>query len=276
MENFNNLISAEELKDLIADPHVRLLDCSWYLPSAKRSQKQEFYERHILGAQFFDIDEVCDQHSALPHMLPSPDQFAAQVGALGVSNSSLVITYDTHGLFSAARVWWMFKVFGHTNVKVLNGGLPCWVKLGGAIDVGNKTSVLGDFRACLNPAMVTDKQQVLENIKSREALLVDARSAGRFDGELPEPRPELPSGHILGSRSLPFTELIEDGQLKPQRKLLNAFKNVGVSKQTKVITSCGSGVTAAILTLALAECGFGLQQLYDGAWTEWASSELHA
>lgn len=267
----SNLLSSRELRELLTDGSACLLDCSWHLPSKDRDPKQEYLLQHIPRALFFDVDEICDKHAVLPHMLPSAKAFSIAVSALGISNDSLVVCYDSYGLFSAARVWWMFKVFGHSEVYVLNGGLPLWIAEGGDTASGEETTLAGNYIARFNKDAIATLAQVIENTRSNEAILIDARPLERFTGEKPEPRPELRSGHIPGSHSLPYTELIEGGQLKNKPHLLNAFEKRGIKDHQDVITSCGSGVTAAILTLALAECGFEIGRLYDGAWTEWAS-----
>ena len=256
---------------------VQVLDCSWYLPSQQINTKQEFLNKHIAGAQFFHIDEVCDMQSELPHMLPTPAEFSDAVTALGLDNNTDVIVYDSAGLFSAARVWWMFRVFGHQRVRVLDGGLPAWVESGGNV-YDSRTDPIdrpmaNRFEAKLISEAVVNKSQVQENCLQPQALVLDARSNDRFLGKAPEPREGLPSGHMPHSVSMPFNELLIDGRLRPVEQLRNILAMRGVNNETKVITSCGSGVTAAIITLALAEAGYGLQQLYDGSWTEWASSD---
>jgi thiosulfate/3-mercaptopyruvate sulfurtransferase len=252
---------------------VRVLDCSTYLPTENIDARLEYEKAHIPGAMFFDIDATSDQHSNLPHTLPSAQSFAESVGKLGIGNSHQVIVYDGAGLFSAARVWWMFRVFGHDRVRVLNGGLPAWRAAGGALTQDSVEPSFERFDAALKPDFVVDKERMLNNVSDPKYTVLDARSAGRFAGTEPEPRPGLPSGHIPGSQSLPFSQLLENGCLKPASELVAIFRDNQIDSETPIITSCGSGVTAAIITLALAECGFGLQKLYDGSWTEWASAE---
>jgi len=271
-----NLCSVTECQTLITHGHVRIIDCSWYLPTQQRNAHEEFLAQHIPGAQFFDIDAVCDTASDLPHMLPSETDFASAVSALGISNDTQLIVYDAAGLFSAARLWWMFKVFGHNTVKILNGGLSAWLDAGHAVESETERSTnsftLGSFTANLQSDLVASKEQLIENCDSKEFIVLDARSTERFLGQAPEPRPGLPSGHMPQSVTLPFNRLVENGQLKPVEELKEIFAQVRVNESSTVITSCGSGVTASIITLALDECGYGLHKLYDGAWAEWGTS----
>ncbi|MBT5032493.1 MAG: 3-mercaptopyruvate sulfurtransferase [Proteobacteria bacterium] len=272
----NNLISTEELANKLGAENVTVVDCSWYLPTQGRDARAEFDLNHIPGAGFFDIDEICDKASPLPHMLPSAELFSESVGKLGVSNNSLVVVYDGAGLFSAARVWWMFHAFGHTNVRVLNGGFPKWVAEQRPIEkMEKKVSIRPNRSFSATPVkdLLASMETVLANCESQQAIVLDARSAARFEGSEPEPRPELPSGHMPGALSLPFSQLLSDGSLKPANELRDIFQALGVNGSKPVITSCGSGVTAAAITLALAEAGYGMHRLYDGAWTEWASAD---
>jgi thiosulfate/3-mercaptopyruvate sulfurtransferase len=204
-------------------------------------------------------------------MIPGEGYFSQSVQELGISNSSKIVVYDGAGLFSAARVWWLFRAFGHADIAILDGGLPAWIEKG--FEVTNFVTDInpGNFAAKLDSSLFTSVQDMRENCRSRHYTVLDARSGARYRGEAPEPRPELPSGHMPGSTSLPLTDLVSDGSLKPDAALQEIFANAGVAAQTPVITSCGSGVTAAVITLALENCGFGLQKLYDGSWTEWAS-----
>ena len=273
----SNLISPADLKSLLGDEKLRVLDCSWYMTGQQINTEQEYLDKHIQGARFFHIDEVCDQQSDLPHMLPTPADFSQSVRRLGVDNDSDVVVYDSAGLFSAARVWWMFRVFGHQKIRVLDGGLPAWIASSGEVYDTNSDPItefiVGEFEAQLAPQAIVCKSQLQHNCQQPEALVLDARSNDRFLGTAPEPRAGLPSGHMPHSVSMPFTELLENGRLRPVEQLKEILATRGVNESTKVITSCGSGVTAAIITLALAECGYGLQQLYDGSWAEWASSD---
>lgn len=268
----SNLVSSAVLIKWCDKQTLKILDASWYLPTQGRNPRAEYAQQHIPTAQYFDIDAVCDQHSTLPHMLPSANDFATAVGNLGISNSDTVVVYDTAGLFSAARAWWMFKVFGHQQVFVLNGGFPAWLASGGIPSHLAASVTPANYLATLNPHMVANLEALQDNLITRAATVIDARPRGRFLGREPEPRAGLAAGHIPNSVSIPISELLNDGILKPKSQLKDIFRQAGVDETTNVITSCGSGVTAAVLTLALAECGFGLQRLYDGAWSEWAAS----
>ena len=269
----SGLVSADWLEAALGAPDLRIFDASFYLPTEAADAKALFLKAHIPGARFFDIDAVADQETSLPHMLPTAGRFAAQVGALGVSRRNRVIVYDQKGIFSAARAWWMFRVFGHDDVAVLDGGLPGWREQARAIETGEKPPPKPaifepDFRA----ARLRGLGDMLANVQSRRELVLDARPAGRFDGSAPEPRPGLPSGHIPGARSLPAGELLQGGRhMLPPDFLRARFAAVGVDGKRPVVTSCGTGVTAAILTLGLHLAGLPEGALYDGAWTEWAS-----
>jgi len=271
--NDSQICSVSELKKAIADERTKVLDCSWYLPSQNRDTHTEFLQHHIVGSQFFHIDRICDSNTDLPHMLPTADEFASAVSTLGISDTDDVVVYDSAGLFSAARVWWMFRVFGHHSVRVLNGGLPEWIKAGGVLSNVPNVPPTGLFGAELNAELVASKALLVSNCESPIYTVLDARSTARFSGQAPEPRAGLPSGSMPNSVSLPFNELLENGGLKTVTQLRSLFSELGISESSEVVTSCGSGVTAAILTLALAECGFGLKRLYDGSWAEWGSAD---
>jgi len=264
-----------------------VLDCSWHLPTSNRDAGSEFNNACIDGAQFFDIDAISKLDSTLPHMLPPADQFENMVRKLGVTADSHIIVYDTAGLFSAARVWWMFRVFGHAKVQVLDGGMPAWLDAGGRLtkglkvdlesedNVANKSEPDNQFKAVLDPYRVANKREVLQASNDKNILILDARSRARFNGEVAEPRAGLASGHIPNSQCLPFTDLLENGYLRDRVALENMLQSLGVSpqdiatKKQTIITTCGSGVTAAVISLALEVSGLGLQRLYDGSWSEW-------
>jgi len=269
----SNLCSSQQLIGELGTTILRVVDASWYMPAEKIDTYDAYIREHVPGAVYFDIDQVCDKSSELPHMLPSAEVFSDTVGALGISNNDQVVIYDTAGLFSAARVWWMFKVFGHDKVSVLNGGLPAWVAAGG--ETTSAATLLPEqvYLGRLNSNLLADRSTLLNNCEQAECIVLDARSKGRYLGSDPEPRPGLPSGHMPHSKSLPFDSLIEHGQLKSVDELQRIFTSLGVDQNSNVITSCGSGVTASIITLALSESGNGMQRLYDGSWSEWASSE---
>ncbi len=267
-----DLISPAWLRERMAAPDtkIRLLDATYYLPNEAKDATSLFQAAHIPGARFFDIDKVVDAASPLPHMLPTPETFAAAIAALGVSHSDHVVVYDQRGLFSAARLWWMFRVFGHDAVSVLDGGLPGWTEAGGAVASGIPAlAMAGHFTAGFRPGLVRSLEQMSANLQSHAELVLDARAAGRFDGSVPEPRPGMRSGHIPGAKSLPFTELLQDGKMLPPAILRAKFAGLGVTPDTRVVTSCGSGVTAAVLTLGLAVAGLPQGALYDGSWSEW-------
>jgi thiosulfate/3-mercaptopyruvate sulfurtransferase len=271
-----DLISPAQLNGLLAAPdaHIRLLDATYYLPNEAKDAASLFETAHLPSARFFDIDKVVDAGSSLPHMLPSPEVFAAAVASLGISNADHVIVYDQRGLFSAARLWWMFRVFGHDNVSVLDGGLPGWVEAGGAVSSGAPAQVApGQFHAGFRPTLVRSLDQMKANLQSHAEQVLDARAAGRFNGSVPEPRPGMRSGHIPRAKSLPFTELLQDGKMLPPAILRAKFAGLGITPQSHVVTSCGSGVTAAVLTLGLAVAGLPQGALYDGSWSEWGGRE---
>ncbi len=273
MTDASQFCSVHHLESLIKQGKVKVLDCSWYLPSQSINAENEFKQQHIPSAQFFHIDLICEQNSALPHMLPSAEDFSQAVAKLGISNDSHVVVYDSSGLFSAARVWWTFKVFGHQNVQVLEGGLPAWSEQGGALESNVRPVIKTDYVATLNREFVISKHELIENISSKQYRVLDARSKERFEGQSPEPRAGLPSGHMPESACMSFANLIENGRLKSRQQLQTVFDQAGINQSTKIVTSCGSGVTAAIITLALVECGYGMNRLYDGSWSEWASAD---
>jgi len=273
MTEASQFCSVDQLESHIKLGEVKVLDCSWYLPSQSINAENQFKQQHIPGAQFFHIDLICEQNSKLPHMLPNADDFSQAVGKLGISNDSHIVVYDSSGLFSAARVWWTFKVFGHQNVQVLDGGLPAWSALGRVLESKTRPVIETDYVATLNSEFVINKHELIENISSKRYRVLDARSIERFWGQAPEPRAGLPSGHMPESICMSFASLIENGRLKSRQQLHVLFDQAGISRSTEIVTSCGSGVTAAIITLALVECDYGINRLYDGSWSEWASAD---
>jgi len=263
----SHLVSTVALEAAIAARPLRILDASWHLPNKTcRDAHEEYLVAHLPGAVFADIDVLCDQASDLPHMLPSAKDFQASMRLLGLNEESSVVVYDSLGLLSAARLWWMLKAFGHDDVRVLDGGLPKWRCEGRAVASGEVKPPCGNWTARPAPGLIAS----LEEACAAE-LVLDARSSARFRGEAPEPRPGIVSGHMPNARSLPFDQLLQaNGQLRPQSELRAILRASGVQSETKVVTSCGSGVTAAIISLALAETGHPRHALYDGSWTEYA------
>lgn len=261
------LISTDDLARDLGAPDLRIVDASWHLDG--RDARAEFEQVRIPGAVFFDLDAVSDHTSDLPHMLPTAAAFAEVVGALGISATDRIVVYDTVGLFSAARVWWTFRLMGARDVRVLDGGLPRWRAEARATETGPASPVARThFEPAERPGAVADMATVLAAL-SGDAQIVDARPAPRFNGEAAEPRAGLRSGHMPGALNLPFKALLDDtGRLLPTTDLRARFAEAGVTFDRPIITSCGSGVTAAILTLALAELGED-SALYDGAWAEW-------
>ncbi len=269
------LVSAEWLAGHLDDPSVKVLDGTYHLPTAKRDGNAEFLERHIPGAVRFDIDDVCDPDDPLPHMIPSAERFGEKVGALGIGNADTVVVYDVYGLQSAARTWWMFRLFGHDKVAVLDGGMPAWVAAGGALASGSAAPRPTAFSAVLRPELVRRREDLLANIGAGTEQVADARAAGRFTGEEPEPRPGMRSGHIPGSRSLPFTNLLDPATktVLPADRLRAAFDRAGIDPSKPTVASCGSGVTACVIALAAYRLGHPDIAVYDGSWSEWGGRD---
>jgi thiosulfate/3-mercaptopyruvate sulfurtransferase len=263
------LVSTEWLADHLGAPGLAIVDASWHLPAANRDGAAEFLERHIPGAVYFDIDAIADKSVNLPHMLPDPVAFSSAMRRLGIGDGMKIVVYDSVGLFSAARVWWTFRAFGVKDVAVLDGGLPKWLAEGRSLSEGQPRPQPRHFTARLNHAAIASLDDVREASGKANPQIVDARSAPRFAGNELEPRPGLRSGHIPGARNLPWGELVSDGRLRPQDELLAAFAKAGFDPSRPTITTCGSGVSAAIIALALATTGRNGVALYDGSWAEW-------
>src|SRR3954463_295201 len=257
------LVSTHWLASRLNDPGVIVLDASYYLANAKRDADAEFLAGHIPGALRFDIDAISDKSNPLPHMLPSPEQFAEQVGALGVGDSMAIVVYDGTGLYGAARLWWTFRAFGSENVRVLEGGMPKWKAENRPLEAGSaKPRAAKTFTAKLNRNMVASIDDVQKVLLDKTAQVVDARAADRFRGEAPEPRAGLRGGHMPGSFNVPFGEVLQNDRLKSATDIVAAFKNAGVDLDQPVVTSCGSGVTATILTFAVEALGKGAGRVY--------------
>jgi thiosulfate/3-mercaptopyruvate sulfurtransferase len=266
-----NFVSTDWLAAHLGEPGLAIIDASWHLPPTGRNGAAEFRAEHIPGAVFFDIDTIADTSSGLPHMLPDGHQFAERMTALGLGDGMHFVVYDAHGLFAAARVWWTLRAFGVSDVRILDGGLPKWLREGRPLEQGEARPHSRRFTPRLDHGFVASIEDVRKALASGAAQVVDARSADRFAGAAPEPRPGLRSGHIPGSLNLPFTDVVEHGHLKPRDALASAFASHGVDLARPVLTTCGSGVTAAILALAVEEAGGQVAGLYDGSWAEWGA-----
>lgn len=265
------LVGTEWLAEHRSDPDLRIVDASYYLPHEGLDPRAEFENQHIPGAVFFDIDEIADSDSPLPHMLPDPVTFSSRVRKLGLGDGIRFVIYDQRGIFSAPRVWWSFRYFGHHDVAVLDGGLPKWLDEGRPIADGPARAEDRHFSPRADSFLLRDREQVEQNLESGREQVLDARSAGRFAGTDPEPRAGLRSGHIPGSLSLPFTDLLERGTriMLPPEEMRKRFEAAGIDMAKPVVTTCGSGITAAVLALGLFRSGHKDVALYDGSWAEW-------
>jgi thiosulfate/3-mercaptopyruvate sulfurtransferase len=264
------LVSTAWLADRLADPAVSILDATWFMPGSPRDAAREYAAGHIPGAVFFSIDEICDHATTLPHMLSAPADFAKAVRRLGVNRASTVVVYDADGLFSAPRVWWNFRAMGHAATFVLDGGLPRWAAEGRPLESGWRRSSHGDFKVSQpNLNLVRDLEAVRRALAEKSEQVIDARPAARFAGETPEPREGLRRGHMPGALNVPWSSVAADGSLLTPNDLRLAFEASGVDLAAPIITSCGSGISAALLALALARLGRPDVAVYDGSWTEW-------
>jgi thiosulfate/3-mercaptopyruvate sulfurtransferase len=269
------LTETDELAAELDAPDIVIIDASWHMPGEGKDARAEYLEEHIPGAIFFDIDEIADTKSKLPHMLPPPEKFSSRMRSMGIGDGSRIVVYDSAGLYSAARVWWMFRVMGVEDVTVLNGGLPKWRREGLPLEGGEpRLRSTRHFTSRRNADLVRDVFDMKALIKDRSAEIVDARSAERFAGRAQEPRPGLRSGHIPGARNLPFGRLLrQDGTLKSPAQIEALFTQAGVDLSKPVVASCGSGITAGVLALALAEIGHRRTAVYDGSWSEWGADQ---
>lgn len=267
------LVSPQDLFPRLDAPDLRLLDATWRLPGSGRDAHAEFLEKRLPRAQFFDLDAHSDRASPLPHMAPPPEQFASGVRKLGIGDGAAIVVYDAEGIFSAARVWWTFRLMGARDVRVLDGGLPAWEAAGLPLESG-PPQVLEErhFTVRRRNDLVATCEQMQARLRQPAPNILDARPEGRFQGRTPEPRPGLRGGHIPGSRNIPFSAVLTaDGRMRSASELRQLFELAGVDLRRPVVTTCGSGVTAAILALALARLGIEDAAVYDGAWAEWGA-----
>jgi thiosulfate/3-mercaptopyruvate sulfurtransferase len=274
METSSFVVSFDWLEKKLGQPNIRIVDASWYLPAQNRDAKVEFATARIPGAVHFDIDAIADVNSGLPHTLPSAELFAKSVAALGISETDTIIVYDGPGMFSAPRVWWMFRTFGAKNCFVLDGGFDEWKAGGRPVETLTKSAPKpAAFNPAYNNLAVVNFNEMLKIVETGVVQIADARGAGRFAGRDPEPRAGMRSGHMPGAINVPYSELSNGGRLKPLTELRDMLATAGVDLTRPVVTTCGSGVTAAVITLALLSLGHRYNMLYDGSWSEWGSRQ---
>lgn len=273
---FRNIpfVPAAWLGENLANPKVKIVDGSWHLPPTGRSGTKEYAAAHIPGAVFFDLDKVSDPASSLPHMLPSAAFFGQAVGAMGISEGDTIVVYDQLGLFTAPRVAWMFRIYGARDVRILAGGLPGWVAEKRPVTAEVAAVTPSPFRATLDTATVADVSRIAATLKDGSAQIVDARPAPRFRGDAPEPRPGVRAGHMPGSQNLPFPDVVTaNGTLKNADDIRAEMAKAGIDPTRPIVTSCGSGVSAVVIAMALAKAGAEVSAIYDGSWAEWGSRE---
>jgi thiosulfate/3-mercaptopyruvate sulfurtransferase len=272
--NPQSLVSTEWLAEHINAPDVRIVDASWYMPAENRNPEVEYQAEHIPGAVRFDIDEIADTDSDLPHMMPSPEKFSSRMRKLGIGDGNRVVCYDGGMMMSAARAWWMLRTFGHDDVAILDGGMTKWKAEGRALEDLPPAPRERHFTARLNTTMIRYADQMLANIDSKKEQVVDARAQVRFDGVAPEPRAGLRSGHIPGSVCVPFVDMLDDDRtMLGASDLSHAFSSSGLDLKKPITASCGSGVSASMLVFALHLIGHRQTAVYDGSWTEWGGRE---
>jgi len=274
MTTTDPLVTTDWLAAHLYDPHVKVVDASFKMPGVMPLPKDDYLAAHIPGAVFFDVDVVSDHSNPLPHMFPTAEQFGRDVGALGIGNDDTIVVYDSGGWVAGPRAWWMFLSYGHDKVRVLDGGLKKWRAEGRPLESGAVTPRPATFRASFDERRVRSIKQMVANLASKGEQVIDARAAERFEGRVAEPRPGLRAGHIPGARSLPYGKLFDaaTGTMKPLSELRAAFATAGVALDAPIVTSCGSGVSAAVLTLALYRLGVENPALYDGSWSEWGAA----
>lgn len=262
-------IDADWLEERLGTPGLSIVDASWYLPAQKRDARAEYEAAHIPGAIFFDQDGIVAPDSGLPHTLPDPQTFARHVGPMGISADDTIVVYDGPGMFSAPRVWWMFRIMGVFQVYVLDGGFDRWKATGRPVTAEQTKVAPNIFHVDFDRSRVASLDEMKTIVDTGESQIADARPAGRFTGEEPEPRAGVRGGHMPGAKSLPASTLSKDGKLLPPDELKKRFDEAGIDLSKPVVTSCGSGITAAVITLALETLGHSANRLYDGSWTEW-------
>jgi thiosulfate/3-mercaptopyruvate sulfurtransferase len=270
--NDKYLASTEWLAQHLGTPGLAIVDASWHLPATGRNGAEEFLQNHIPHAVHFDIDAIADTSTNLPHMLPDAVAFSSAVRKLGIGDGMKIVVYDSVGLFSAPRVWWTFRVFGVRDVVILDGGLPKWLAENRPVEDGPARPQPRHFTPRIDHGLIASMSDIRAASANGSAQIVDARSAARFQGDEIEPRPGLRSGHMPGARNLPWTELVHEGRLRPAAELEAAFARAGVDTARPVLTTCGSGVSASILSFALAKAGHDTAPVYDGSWSEWGQA----